>query len=202
VRAFVDLDRPFEDTEGQPTRATDVSHVFGFVPAIDDAFLRSLLKKDEAAVDAAFRGVGVIAPPEMISGIARSEIYVHNADIVSLHSNDAPIGSAGDAPSGWEVGRYGVSPADSHAVGKPSSGVHLSVEGGTLNGQDSFSPGNKWVSGAQAFALGDLNPNATATFDVLLSVNTVQTVFDTPAAAPASPAAPGPPMLLGLPRGR
>jgi hypothetical protein len=177
VRAFVDLDRPYDDVEGEPTRATDVTDLFGFVPAIDDAFLQSLLKKDEAAVDAAFKAIGVILDPNTISGIARSELYVHNTDVVGFHSNDAPI-------SGWEVGRYGVNGIDSHVVGKPTTGVHLSVESTVLNALDVFAPGNKWVGGAQAFPLGDLAPGATATFDVLLSVNTVQTVTQPPAAVP------------------
>lgn len=184
ARAFVDLDRPFQDVEGQPTRATDATDLFGFVPQIDDAFLQSLLRKSEAEIDAAFKSVGVVAPPQLISGIARSDEYVRNNDAISFHSNDAPIGAGGAAaPFGWEVGRYGVFGTDSHAVGKPGTGVHLSIERGSLDGTDRFAPGNKWVSGAQVFSLGDLNPGATVVFDVLLSVSTSQAVTRAPGVA-------------------
>jgi hypothetical protein len=199
ARAFVDLDRPFDDVEGEPARATDVTDLFGFVPGIDDAFLQGLLGQDEAGVDAAFQSVGVLLDPTSVSGIARSDLYVHNVDITTLHSNDAPIGAGSAAPPfGWEIGRYGVQGVDSHAVGKPSTGVHLSVESGTLNGTEAYGPDAKWVGGAEAFALGDLNPGQTVTFDVLLSVYTVQNVVSKPAgialrgAARASERAAGP----------
>jgi hypothetical protein len=195
VRAFIDFDRPFEDEEGQPPRATDVTDIFGFVPAIDDAFLRSLLGKEEAAIGAAFRAIFVGVPPEIISGIARSETYVVNDDVVAFHSNDAPIGieDVSNPPFGWETGPYGVFPADSHVVGKPPTGVHLSVEGGTLKGPASFEPGAKWVRGALVFALGNLNPRASVTFDVLLSVSTVQAEMQRASAVSS-------PMLEGLAR--
>lgn len=202
ARAFVDLERPFRDVQDEPTRATDVSEIFGFVPQIDDAFLQSLLGKSASAIEAAFRGVGVTIPPALVADIARSDEYVRNNDVVTLHSNDPPLGVNGVAPLGWEVGRYGVSGTDSHATGKPGSGVHLSVEGGSLNGTDTFSPARPWVSGAQVFSLGDLNPGATVTFDVLLSVGTNQSVVRALGAAGAglSPAAAVTPlgkMLLG-----
>jgi hypothetical protein len=168
ARAFVDLDRPFVDEEGQPRRATDATDLFGFVPALDDAFLRSLLGKTEAAIDSAFRGIRVTIDPATIAGIARSDAYVVNDDLVAFHSNDAPLA--------WEVGRYGVRPNDNHEVGKPGTGVHLSVESGTLNGTSSIGPGDKWVGGAQVFSLGNLNPGGSVTFDVLLSVSTTQSV--------------------------
>jgi hypothetical protein len=174
ARAFVDLDRPFDDVQGEPRRATDVTDLFGFVPAIDDAFLRSLLGKDAGAVDSAFRGIGVQLDGDSIGGIARSDLYVVNIDTVAFHSSDPP--------AGWEAGRYGVQPADNHQAGKPSTGVHLSVEAGALSGAEALGPAGKWVGGAQVFPLGDLNPGAAVTFDVLLSVNTVQTVTPKPAA--------------------
>ena len=182
VRAFVDIDLPFEDAEGAPRRATDATDLIGFVPAIDDAFLQSLLGLDEAAIGAAFQAVGVNLDPTTIAGIARSEVYVVNQDAIAFHSNDAPIGAEDlrVAPFGWETGRYGVFGTDSHVSGKPSTGVHLSVEGGVLNGVADFGPGNKWVSGTQVFALGDLNPDMTVVFDVLLSVSTTQTQTQVP----------------------
>ena len=191
ARAFVDLERPFDDVEGEPPRAIDVTDLFGFVPAIDDAFLRSLLGKDVAAINAAFQAIGVSLDANTVGGIARSDLYVHNRDVIAFHSNDAPIGAAGAVPPfGWETGRYGVRGIDSHEAGKPSTGVHLSVEGARLNGMEAFGPGDKWVGGAQTFALGDLNPGATATFDVLLSVSTVQTITAKPAGAALGAALP------------
>ncbi len=189
ARAFVDLDRPFRDVRGEPTRATDVSLIFGFVPQIDDNFLQSLLGKSASAIDASFQAIRVTIPPQLADDIARSDQYVRNHDVITFHSNDPPLGMNGVAPLGWEVGRYGVSPTDSHATGKPGTGVHLSVEAGRLNGTDTFSPEEPWVSGAQVFNLGDLNPGATVTFDVLLSVGTDQAVVARPASAAAARAA-------------
>jgi hypothetical protein len=181
VRAFVDLDRPFDDVEGEPPRAFMVNTLHGLVPEIDDAFLQGLLGKDEAGINAAFLAINLSLDPDSVAAIARSELYVHNVDVTAFHSNDAPIGANGvEPPFGWEVGRYGVRGIDNHAIGKPSTGVHLSIEAQTLNGLDAFAPGDEWVSGAQAFALGDLNPGATATFDVLFSLNTAQSVTEKP----------------------
>ena len=189
ARAFVDRDRPFQDVQGEPTRATDVSRIFGFVPQIDDNFLQSLLGKSVSEINAAFQAVRVTIPPQLADDIARSDEYVRNHDVTTFHSNDPPLGINGSAPLGWEVGRYGVSPTDSHVTGKPGTGVHLSVEAGRLNGIDTFSPEQPWVSGAQVFSLGDLNPGATVTFDVLLSVGTDQAVVARPAGAAAARAA-------------
>jgi hypothetical protein len=182
ARAFVDLDRPFDDVPGEPMRALDVSDLFGFVPAIDDAFLRSLLGKDEAGVDAAFLSVGVQVDSETIGGIARSDVYVHNVDAAAFHSNDPPVA--------WEAGRYGVRPNDNHESGKPSTGVHLSIESGALTGAEVLGPTEKWVAGAQTFALGNLPPGGSATFDVILSVSTVQTVTPKPTAITVGDALP------------
>ena len=193
VRAFVDVDRPFVDVEGEPARATDVSDLFGFVPSINDAFLRSLLGKDAAAIEEAFRAIRVIPDADTINAIARSELYVRNIDIVSFHSDNAPIridapkdAVEADGPFGWEIGRYGMHGTDNHIEGKPSTGVHLSIENAKLNGREVFRPAEKWVSGAQVFALGDLNPDATAVFDVLLSISTAQEVTEAPGRAGAT----------------
>ncbi len=80
-------------------------------------------------------------------------------------------------PDGFEVGYYGKEGVDNHGIGKPSVGVHLSIESGTLNGTDAFDPSNPayWVSGAMNWNLGSLNANGqagdTATFDVLLTIH-------------------------------
>jgi hypothetical protein len=178
VRAFVDLQRPFENVPGQPTRETDVSSLFGFVPAIDDAFFKSLLGKNAAGVEAAFQDINVtLTPRSRYADIARSEFYVVNRDTIAFHSQRKPIGVANvnQKPHGYEVGRYGVqSKGHSHVQGKPREGVHLSVEKKKLKGRTLFDPGNLWVSGAEAWKLGDLPPGGMVTMDVLLSISTSQ----------------------------
>jgi hypothetical protein len=88
---------------------------------------------------------------------------------------------ASQAPSGREVGYYGVegNGVDAHGLGKPSEGVHLSVEDdwahapfAALQGRDWFEPPHRWVSGAQRWDLGALAPGQSASLDVLLSVLT------------------------------
>jgi len=94
------------------------------------------------------------------------EIVLHN-DTLCFHAKMAP--------SAWEVGYYGKDPPDDHVLGKPSVGVHWSVEADALSGLDFFDPPeDRWVSGAQRFELGALDPGAMATIDVLL---TIQTTF-------------------------
>lgn len=92
------------------------------------------------------------------------EIVLHD-DVICFHAKTAP--------SAWEVGYYGRQGTDRHDVGKPSLGVHLSVEADTLSGLDFFDPPEeRWVSGAQRFDLGTLEPGAVASFDVLLTIQT------------------------------
>jgi hypothetical protein len=88
-------------------------------------------------------------------------------DLVAFHSSLEP--------TAWEVGFFGQETIDDHAWGKPSVGVHLSVENNSLNGTDFFDPpppNELWVSGAQRYNLGALLPGASVTFDVLLSIRT------------------------------
>ena len=59
VRAFIDLQRPFEDVPGQTPRALDISFVFGLAPGMNDAFFRSLLGKSERAIRVAFQEMRV-----------------------------------------------------------------------------------------------------------------------------------------------
>jgi hypothetical protein len=94
-----------------------------------------------------------------------SGLMAVHSDTVALHANRAP--------SGWEVGRYGIEGIDSHSLNKPSVGVHLSVEAGVLSGLDNFGPTNHWVSGALQFELGTLAPNASTNIDFLMSIGTV-----------------------------
>lgn len=76
-------------------------------------------------------------------------------------------------PTGYEVGFYGVKGTDNHTIGKPSAGVHLSVESDTFNSKDYFNPsGTGWVSGALRFGLGSLSPGASTSITALLGIHT------------------------------
>lgn len=76
-------------------------------------------------------------------------------------------------PSGYELGFYGVKGIDDHTVGKPSAGVHLSVETDTFSSMDYFNPsGTGWVSGALRFDLGSLTPSQTTSITSLLAIHT------------------------------
>jgi hypothetical protein len=75
-------------------------------------------------------------------------------------------------PVAFDNDYYGTDTVDNHGIGKPSVGVHLAVEADALTGKDHFAPGNFWVGGAQKYALGNLLPNQSAAFDVLLSIRT------------------------------
>ena len=112
VRAFIDLQRPFEDVPGQTPRALDISFVFGLAPGMNDAFFRSLLGKSERAIRVAFQEmrVSITSPPDFFRRIAKSEVYVVNQDTVAMHSKIRPVGGANvnTKPHAFETGRYGV----------------------------------------------------------------------------------------------
>lgn len=98
--------------------------------------------------------------------------FIHE-DTITFHSSVMP--------TGWESGRYGIVGIDDHATGEPSVGVHKSITAGLgLNGVDGFFPGDLWVSGAQEYGLGTLANGATASFDVLLSIETETTTVPEP----------------------
>ena len=82
-------------------------------------------------------------------------------------------------PSAFEIGYYGIegNGVDDHSMGKPSDGVHLSIENNwqtspysTRQGTDSFHPPTRWVGGAQRWNLGNLAAGQSVSIDVLLSV--------------------------------
>ena len=94
-------------------------------------------------------------------------------DFIAFHSSVAP--------SAFEIGHYGIegNGIDDHSIGKPSDGVHLSVENNwltapysTRQGTDNFNPTARWVSGAQRWNLGTLAPGQSTSFDVILSLRT------------------------------
>lgn len=93
-------------------------------------------------------------------------------DVVAFHSRVAP--------SAFEIGHYGIIGTDSHDVGKPSVGTHLSIEADALTDTDFFHPSLRWIGGAQRYDLVDLAPGEDASFEVLLSINAVPLVVPEP----------------------
>jgi hypothetical protein len=94
-------------------------------------------------------------------------------DFISFHANTAP--------TGIEIGYYGIegNGVDNHSTGKPSDGVHHSIEANWLTapynsrqGTDYFAPPSRWVGGAQRWTLGNLAPGQSVSFDVVLSILT------------------------------
>ena len=93
-------------------------------------------------------------------------------DYIAFHSRIAP--------TAFEIGNYGIDDGtDNHSVGKPSDGVHLSIEDNwqnapfsTRQGRDSFAPAVRWVAGGQRWSLGNLAAGQSANFDILLSLLT------------------------------
>ncbi|MEQ1851156.1 MAG: hypothetical protein ABMA01_06140, partial [Chthoniobacteraceae bacterium] len=84
-------------------------------------------------------------------------------------------------PSGYEIGYYGIegNGVDNHSVGKPSDGVHFSIENNWLSaphssrlGTDYFAPAQRWVAGTQRWDLGTLAAGASVSRDVILSLVT------------------------------
>lgn len=98
-------------------------------------------------------------------------------DFIGFHSKVAP--------SAFEVGAYGTegNNIDDHVVGKPSDGVHLSIEDNwkhqpflaRLN-RDSFFPPSRWVGGGQRWELGSLANGQSVSFDIVMSLLTGTTV--------------------------
>jgi hypothetical protein len=94
-------------------------------------------------------------------------------DLIGFHSKVAP--------SAFEIGHYGIegNGIDDHSSGKPSDGVHLSIEDNWQNApylarknRDSFAPANRWISGAQRWELGSIAAGQSVSFDIVLSLLT------------------------------
>lgn len=88
---------------------------------------------------------------------------------------------ASTAPSAYEIGYYGIegNGVDGHAFGKPSDGVHLSIEDNWLTapysarqGTDFFAPPQRWIGGAQRWDVGSLLAGQSVSLDVLLTLRT------------------------------
>lgn len=76
------------------------------------------------------------------------------------------------APTSFEIGQYGIASVDSHSLGKPSVGTHLSVESGTLNNNDALTPAEMWIAGAQKWNFGTLAPGGSISHSVQLTLAT------------------------------
>ena len=123
--------------------------------------------------------------------------YQYDVTLAGVDGNSAGSGSSASgledyigfhskiAPSAFEIGAYGTegNGVDDHVQGKPSDGVHLSIENnwaaapflGRKN-RDSFSPTARWVSGGQRWELGSLADGQSTSFDILMSLLTGTTV--------------------------
>lgn len=84
-------------------------------------------------------------------------------------------------PDGYELGNYGIKGVDSHEVGRPSAGVHVSVESDSFNSMDYFNTsGTGWVSGALRFPLGSLAAGEKTSITALLAIQTSYEVMYPP----------------------
>lgn len=102
-------------------------------------------------------------------------------DYIAFHSSAAPTAD--------ELGAFGVG-ADNHSIGKPTDGVHLSIENNwndqpysARRGTDSYAVGTNgalWIAGAQRWNLGTLAPGASVSSSVLLSILTGTNVSGQP----------------------
>lgn len=118
----------------------------------------------------------------------RYDITLAGIDAGAAGNGSSPVGledtislQARTAPTAFEVGAYGTqgNGIDDHVTGKPSDGVHLSIENNWTDapfvdrkGRDSFAPAARWIAGGQRWALGNLAAGQTATFDLMLSLLT------------------------------
>jgi len=94
-------------------------------------------------------------------------------DYLTFHSKVRPMA--------LEMGCIGTegNGVDNHGIGKPTDGVHRSIEANwatapydARQGLDQFAPAQRWVAGAQRWTLGSLNPNQAVSFEVVLSILT------------------------------
>jgi hypothetical protein len=118
----------------------------------------------------------------------RYDVTLAGVDPWSAGTNTSDIGledyigfSATNAPSAFELGYYGIegNGVDDHGLGKPSDGVHRSIEANWLTAPysarlntDAFQPPQRWVAGAERYELGSLAANQSVSVDILLSLRT------------------------------
>ncbi len=105
------------------------------------------------------------------AGVGSSDLGLE--DIIGFHSKMAP--------TAFEIGYYGIegNGLDDHSLGKPSDGVHLSIEDdwqhtpySTRQGTDDFNPATRWIGGGQRWALGNLTNGQSTSFEIVLSLLT------------------------------
>ncbi|MGE0384975.1 MAG: hypothetical protein AB7Q97_09620 [Gammaproteobacteria bacterium] len=170
VRAVVDLDADYDS----PERFAILPNALADFGVTDD-MIRSWLGKDAEFIKAELAKLFIVAD-EIAVLLSTSEAYQVNVDTIAFHS--------AVAPDAFENGPYGLQSAgDCHEgpCGKPGIGVHLSVEGGALDGiTDFFAPGEFWVSGGQQFNFGTLGDGESVSIDFLLSIGTDQSVAVVP----------------------
>lgn len=121
-----------------------------------------------------------------LSGVDTGTIGVAGSSATGLKDY---IGfSASVAPSAFEIGYYGIegNGIDDHVTGKPSDGVHLSIENNwgfapysTRQGTDSFAPATRWIASAQRYELGTIADGQSVSIDVMLTILTGTTVSTT-----------------------
>ena len=118
-----------------------------------------------------------------LAGVDQSSVGADGAsttgleDYIAFHSKVAP--------TAFEIGHYGIenNGIDDHSTGKPSDGVHLSIENnwqsapflGRKN-RDFFAPANRWIAGGQRWDLGTIASGQSVNFDIMLSLLTGTTV--------------------------
>lgn len=123
--------------------------------------------------------------------------YRHDTTLVGVDSWAVGAGSSASgledfisfqssvAPSAYEIGFYGIegNGVDFHSIGKPSEGVHLSIENNwqsapyaARQGTDAFAPAQRWIAGAERWTLGSLGAGQSVSLDVLLSLCTATMV--------------------------
>lgn len=134
------------------------------------------------------RGVYDDRPYAGTLGQFRHDVTLAGVDPYSAGANSSSVGledflgfQASVAPSGFEIGYFGIegNGLDDHWQGKPSEGVHLSIEDNWQHapynarlGTDHFAPPTRWVSGAARWDLGSLAPNQSVSLELLLSLRT------------------------------
>jgi hypothetical protein len=173
VAAVVDLDVPFED----PNRYLAASGFqFFFDEGGTDDDVRMLLGMSAGDIDQWLLANLGFTSTSLAEFLSRGDAYQVNVDTIAFHSRIEP-----DA---FEIGEFGNPGNSDHEFGKPPTGVHLSVESGSLDGvSDEKTPDGLWVGGAQQFDWGTIAANETRTIDVLLSIDTTEELFYAPEAA-------------------
>lgn len=134
------------------------------------------------------RGVYDHRPYAGREGQFRYDVTLAGVDPWSAGTNTSDIGledyigfSSTNAPSAFEIGYYGIegNGVDDHGLGKPSDGVHRSIEANWLTAPysarlntDYFQPPQRWIGGGTRYELGSLAVNQSVSIDVLLSLRT------------------------------